>query len=167
MADPALAEKLAQLRDIHLPDPVGFWPPAVGWWLLLLAALLLLLFGCVRLLRRHGRRLYRREALRDLREALADYYATGDRSAYLMRVAVLLKRVAITAFGRAAGASLTGEDWVALLDRTGRTREFSLGAGQVLMFGQYSRSPELDPEALHRLLCQWVRRHRAEELYAR
>ena len=24
---------LAQLRDIRLPDPVGWWPPAPGWWI--------------------------------------------------------------------------------------------------------------------------------------
>ncbi len=28
------------LRDIHLPDPVAWWPPAPGWWVL--AAILLL-----------------------------------------------------------------------------------------------------------------------------
>jgi len=34
-----------QLEDIHLPDPVSFWPLAPGWWLLLLLLILLGLAG--------------------------------------------------------------------------------------------------------------------------
>jgi len=26
------ADPLAQLRDIHIPDSVSWWPPAPGWW---------------------------------------------------------------------------------------------------------------------------------------
>ncbi|MBV1912177.1 MAG: DUF4381 domain-containing protein, partial [Cycloclasticus sp.] len=33
------------LRDIHLPDAITWWPPAIGWWLLL-AVIIVAAFGC-------------------------------------------------------------------------------------------------------------------------
>ncbi len=30
----ASEDPLAQLRDLHLPQAVADWPPALGWWLL-------------------------------------------------------------------------------------------------------------------------------------
>ena len=38
----AKADPLAQLKDIHLPDPVGFWPLAPGWYGLIIFIILLL-----------------------------------------------------------------------------------------------------------------------------
>ncbi|WP_139173042.1 DUF4381 domain-containing protein [Marinobacter sp. AC-23] len=48
-------DPLSQLRDIHLPQTGGFWPPAPGWWVLafvLLVAVAILVWA-VR--RRHRR----------------------------------------------------------------------------------------------------------------
>lgn len=162
MAEPA-ANPLDQLRDIHLPDPVGLWPPAPGWWLLLCICLALLFALSFWLVQRYRSRLYRREALQQMHKALQDWRADGDSAVYLMRASSLLKRVALISFGRRASASLVGESWTELLDRSGRTREFSYGKGQVLMFGQYSQDVRFDPEALHRLGCDWVRRHSTRE----
>ena len=33
---------LDQLRDIHLPEPISWWPPAPGWWILAVASCALL-----------------------------------------------------------------------------------------------------------------------------
>ena len=56
---------LSQLRDIHLPPPVSWWPLAPGWWLLL-GTLLLLTAIAFWLWRRRRRSNWRREALREL-----------------------------------------------------------------------------------------------------
>ncbi|MGB5726303.1 MAG: DUF4381 domain-containing protein, partial [Thiogranum sp.] len=45
------------LRDIHLPDPLSWWPPAPGWWLLLTLLVAIALLGGYLLHR------YRRNAL--------------------------------------------------------------------------------------------------------
>jgi len=45
------------LRDIHLPAPLSWWPPAPGWWLLLTLLVAIALLGGYLLHR------YRRNAL--------------------------------------------------------------------------------------------------------
>ena len=158
-AGPTL-EQLEKLRDIHLPNPIGFWPPAVGWWLLVIVTLILSIALLIWLVNRHSRRLYRRQALGQLLLLLRRYRADGDALAYLTNASDLIKRVAIASFGRTACASLVGEDWMKFLDSTGRTEEFSSGGGLVMMSGQYREDTSPDPEVLHRLICRWVRQHR-------
>ena len=41
---------LVNLKDIHLPPPVPFWPPAPGWWILALLLISTLFIGGVWLL---------------------------------------------------------------------------------------------------------------------
>lgn len=57
------SDPLAQLRDIHLPEPVSWWPPALGWWLTAALLVGLLLSAFLMWRRRRQRFGYRREAL--------------------------------------------------------------------------------------------------------
>ncbi len=144
---------LSQLRDIHLPAPVSWWPPAPGWWLL--AALTLTALGMIYLIYRRRRRArWRRAALAELGQLRG---ATGQQ--YLGEVSVLLRRVAVTRFPRHDVAALTGDDWLAFLDRTlGDGTPFQSGSGRVLASGPYTHKAQVDAAALHALCERWIKR---------
>jgi len=62
---------LEQLRDIHLPQAVHWWPPAPGWWILALVSLALITW-----LYRSGRARYRRQYFRgESQDLLAQLWA--------------------------------------------------------------------------------------------
>jgi hypothetical protein len=162
------ADPLSELRDIHLPAPIETWPPAIGWWLLALLGVISVVAIGYGLWRYWRTNQYRREATAELRQLRQQHTSvSGD---YLYRYTNLLKRVALTHYSRARVAALTGEDWVAFLDETGGTQEFSMGVGQVLIQGQYQApvirgttttpSEPVDINALHRLGEQWIKHHR-------
>ncbi len=107
---------LAGLRDIHLPGPVSFWPPAPGWWLLL-AALVLVLVGAWLHARRRGRSL-RRAALAELDGLETAYAAEPDAPALARGLSALVRRVALAGFGAGRVASLRGAAWSRFLCET-------------------------------------------------
>ncbi len=149
-------DPLAQLRDIHLPEPIGWWPPAPGW--LVVAFLSLALVGWVgyRLLLSLRNNRYRRAA----RKELARLRHHPDPGAVLPQVAMLLRRVAIQSFGRREVAALTGRRWLEFLDQTGGGSQFSRGTGSVLGENLYQRHSSAEIEPLLRLADKWIRSHK-------
>jgi hypothetical protein len=151
-ADPA---DLSKLRNIVLPPPVSFWPPAPGWWIvgaaLAGAALILLMQGFLR----YRRNAYRRQALHEL-----DAIGPPRNAARAQHISAVLKRTALVAFPRRDVARLSGASWLAFLDRTGRTDAFSNGPGRMLPSFALGAVPTADGEAILREAQRWIRRHR-------
>ena len=144
-----------QLRDIHLPDPIGWWPPALGWWLL--AGLLIVLAVTVWLVRRYlRRRALPRAARAELEQLRLGYAGDADAQALLAGVSTWLRRVALQYFPRAEVAGLTGEAWLIRLDATLGGDDFRNGPGRVLHSGPYQTQPEVDAEALLTLCNRWL-----------
>lgn len=114
--NPANTEALAQLRDIHLPGAVSFWPLAPGWWLLL--GMLLAIGVAIALYRRARRRSLKRAALRELEGIEQSYRSNGDIGRLALELATLLRRVAVVRFPRRDVASLHGPGWSQFLLRT-------------------------------------------------
>ena len=159
IADPAQADPLSQLRDLHLPGAIENWPPAPGWWILALLCVALISYFFVLLYRFWKKNQYRREGLRALEKLKADYEQTPDSVNYLEQYSQLLKRICFSCFPRSEVASLTGENWVAFLDHSGNTKEFSMGCGQVLIEGNYSQTVDFDYLHLHNIGSKWIKHH--------
>ena len=149
-------EALSQLRDIHLPQPVSWWPPATGWWVLLLltVALLGLLFWW-RLKRRR-----RQAPLRAASAALAQleqaYQGQRDAVRLVQELSVLLRRIALTLAPREQVASRHGEAWLGQLDDLACGIYFQSELGRTLLLAPYQKDPAIDGNALLQLTRNWL-----------
>ncbi len=148
------------LRDIHLPEPVSWWPPAPGWWGLLALGCLLLVAAL--LIRRwRNRRYLRRLALQELQRIEQQYRQHREPVELARAISVLLRRTAISHYPRHDIAGLTDANWLAFLDRTGGNDYFRHGEGRVLVSAPYQNTARhnvtLDAEALLRQAENWIR----------
>jgi hypothetical protein len=111
--DPKLASALENLRDIHLPAPVSFWPLALGWWAL---ATIVAVAGATAVWawRRH-RRSVRRLALRELAVLESRYGSEDQRVELAVSLTTLIRRVALRLSTGSGVAALHGEPWVEFL----------------------------------------------------
>ena len=150
MADSA--DLLNNLRDIHTPPSVPWWPPAPGWWLLLLLAVV----AAVLFWWWWRARAWRRQALRELQALELEFHSSGDVVTCVARVSALVRRVALSV--RTPVAAVTGEAWLKYLDELGRTQEFSGGIGRVLITAPYARAESVDVPQLIKLVRRWLKR---------
>ena len=104
---------LEGLRDIHMPDPVSFWPLAPGWWLALLGLIATALL--IHFVMRTRKRSPKRAALCELEQLEADYSLSGDATALASGLSSLLRRVSLLRSDRSQIASAHGEARARLL----------------------------------------------------
>ena len=129
------------LRDLQLPEAIGWWPLAPGWWLLvgLAAAGLALLLR--QYLRRRAHAAARRHALQQLQDLTADYEQHRDAVRFSAAISELLRRTMLAYAPRQEVAGLTGDAWLAWLDRDLDTPLFQTEAGRKLLERAIEREP--------------------------
>lgn len=131
------------IRDLHLPETIGWWPPAPGWWLLLVLLMIGIAWLCWRYLGARARGRARRHALRRLETLLDAYEANRDAARFGAEVSALLRRTMLAYAPRSEVAGLTGEAWLEWLDRDLAVPQFSAGPGRRLLDLPY-RPPDAD-----------------------
>lgn len=144
-------DPLSQLRDVILPAPPDWWPPAFGWWLLLVAVIVALSVAIVT-----GRVLYRRYQSRSPLEDM-DALVNLQPSKAVAELSILMRRIAITHYPRPEVAGLCGEDWLKFLDRSGNTNQFTRGPGRALVNAPYSTVLPESLEPLFNVCRDWVK----------
>ncbi len=144
------------------PDPIKFSFGAPGWYILLgLLLLLLLIYGVISYIK-YQRNRYRRDAVEIL---LSLDHSKNRPSYFITRVAAVLKRVAISSYGRIEVGTLTGKEWLVYLDRRNGGMQVLAENPRILLTEQLYQSSAKqatveDLEELRSTSVQWIKKHR-------
>jgi hypothetical protein len=164
--NPTIDVSQLPLRDIHLPGPIGWWPPAPGWWLV--AALVLVAAALYGVHYYRGR--HKRAALRAMTRVRTALEQGAEPVACLQFLSTTLRRFAMTAGARTAGepdvAGLIGERWLEYLDGRWDRTEFSAGLGKQLLAAPYARPNSIAREKaiqLAALCAAWLAAQRTTD----
>ena len=131
------------LRGLHLPDAIGWWPMAPGWWVVIALLIIALALLLRRAARRYKESAARRYAVRELERSTKAFAEHGDPVLLGKEVSEILRRTMLAYAPRADVAGLTGDAWLAWLDRDLPEPKFSRGPGRSLL-----DLPYRDPETL-------------------
>ncbi len=163
---PQVADALAGLHDIVVPEPVSYAPQTIGWYVVLAVLLIGAGWLAVRAWRRARAERYRRLALAELAVIETAVHDPARRGEALSALPALLKRTALARFPREEVGSLSGDAWLAFLERTG-PGAFAGTAGARLAELSYARParPVADDECATLLggARRWIEAHRSAD----
>ena len=152
------ADGLEKLKDIHLPSDVSWWPLAWGWWVLFTLFLSMMLLAIYLYWR--SQRKSREELI--IAEALYVFHNLVDQplspQALLMGLSALLRRTAMSLYGREISANLSGKPWLEFLNEKGFTKTFTEGVGQAFGDQPYRETVDYNRDALLGLTRYWLQK---------
>ena len=118
------------LRDLHLPEMIGWWPLALGWWFLIVLAAAGIGYLLYQSFAKWRRNASRRVALRELARIQAEFKHGVDETSLAIELSELLRRTMLAYAPRNEVAGLTGASWLEWLDQGLDGNPFSQGSGQ-------------------------------------
>jgi len=170
------SDPLSQLKDIHLPDVPGLWPPAPGWWVLAIALVVAIVALGMMISRRISNNRYRKIAAAEA-NALTDKfqlstsnhdYSSVEKS-YIEQAMLLLKRTALHRHNDDQIATSSANRCLALLNQRCKKPPFSDEACALverLLYqasskgGNDSDQTNLNIQGFHQMMKTWIKTHR-------
>ena len=142
------------LRDIHLPEAIGWFPPALGWWLLIIFVPIISYFFIALL-----QKIFKKTALKEAQKLLQQLQNNEALSPLekVSELSMLLRRVSISRDEKSGG--LTGRAWLDYLDSTLNDAPFKNGIGRCFVDAPYQKElpADVDLSALFELVQRWLK----------
>ncbi len=163
-------KQVLDLKDIHLPEPISWWPVAPGWWLLL-TGLVLLAVIIFFIKKAHQSKQLNREINIEIREIKTQFSRTKNKYELAQSLSILLRRSSISCYSEKEVSGLTGEQWLTFLDNTSsktnnfsNSEKFQSKTGNALIVAPYlpkTSNFDFDAQALLRLCENWLKTQKA------
>ena len=133
---------LQQLRDVHQPEAVSWWPLALGWWVIiaLVVIIIALLIRAV-LKKRHYR--FVRFAVKELQQLKAD----TDDPRWLAKSHNIMRRLSLCYVSEDDIGRMNQQQWLAFLQATNNQK---LGAETLEALTDLPYKPESHAEKLNK-----------------
>lgn len=150
------ANPLDQLRDIHLPQAVDWWPLAPGWWILIALVIAVCAYAGYWLYQRYQASMIKRQAIELLTELNNEHQANHKQ--LLAEYSKLIRRVVISYYPREQFAAVSGKAWVEQLNQLTEQAYFTGDCAELLAQGAYQRQP-IEQQTLAQLTEQlrlWI-----------
>jgi len=160
---------LEKLHEIIPPEPVRWMPQTIGWYAIFGLVLFVAGWWVYGRLKRFRKNRYRRLAMAELAVIQEELQRPERRAQALSEIPVLLKRTALWSFPRSEVAALSGEQWLAFLDKTMGGKDFTEGEGRLLpelAYAPVQRITQLSDEqigSLLQLVRHWIKIHITSE----
>lgn len=138
------SDPLANLRDIHLPGDVSWWPLAPGWWILVVVVIAVLVWSLLQWRKRQKHRQLVIEVTNELADIQTQYLNHHSEQILVQNYSELLRRLIMLHQGRADTANLLGNDWLDALNQYLPEESLDEHFITLMTEGKYQRQIVLD-----------------------
>ncbi len=155
-------EQTLNLRDIHLPEAIFWWPLAPGWWILLasITSVFLILYIVRKI---YQNRQLNRDIASELETIKQQFEINQNKSQLAKSLSTLLRRACISYYPEDNIAGLIGENWLRYLDATFTSNKteikFQDSIGHILLDAPYlpdDSALDYNDQALLQLCEAWL-----------
>lgn len=150
---------LAQLKDIHLPNPINWWPPAPGWWVVMIMVALVMSWFSWRSWRWWQAMKPKRQALKILEKIEQQSKASTSVSDVCAQISQLLRRVALTYYPVSDVAGLKNDAWIAFLNTHSKNVNFNAVREHLLVY-PYTNNVQASLNPLFDRTRTWIKQRR-------